>query len=192
MKFAFEKIKEKIAKWMENNKKESSRDLDSFDEDLLYFLKLIFVKREITENDLNKKQRLSDKDKFEDLTDFALTRRYVDWSKEKGGVYTITNRGIEYLLSAKEIKEEEKKSNVIKWATIVLAISAFFQIVDIWMYRPLTQKSLILLVMGIIGGVLTLIKQLIPFAIIIFVLFIIFKINKKLQNKNNHYLNSAK
>lgn len=185
----------KIKKWFEKFKKsqktrnrESNRDLDFFENDLVYLLKLIFVKGEVSEKDLTKKLRLRDKEKFEFLTDFALNRRYASWYKEgDSDVYTITKRGIEYLLETKKIRKEEKHSNIIKLAMIVLAISAFVQIVDIWINKPSTKEAIVILIMNALGITFGLIKDLIPLAIIIIVLFVIFKISKKIKEKKKSY-----
>jgi len=181
----------KIKAWFENFKekqktrrKRQKRDLDFFEEDLAYLLKLIFIGVEVSEEDLTKKLRLRDKERFELLSDFALVRHYASWSNGKeGGTYSINKIGIEYLLEAEKIRKEEKRSNAITLATIVLAISALVQVVDIWINKPSTKEAIISSLLEAIGGTLILIRDLIPWAIVIFVLWLIFKIYKRIKKK---------
>jgi len=107
------KIKEWFKKFKESKKtrqKKQKRDLNFFEEDLAYLLKLIFIEGEVSEKDLTKKLKLRDKERFELLSDFALVRHYVSWFKgERGGTYSINKIGIEYLLEAEKIRREEIK-----------------------------------------------------------------------------------
>jgi hypothetical protein len=57
-----------------------------------------------------------------------------------------------------------------------MAISAFVQLVDIWVNKPTTRDTIILSSGKLLGGFLSLLAQLVPYVAIIAAIVIIFKI----------------
>ncbi len=180
----------KLVSWYEkrtkDSKKEINRSLDFLESDLFYFLKLIFTKKEIYEDDLITKRHLS-LERFNLLRDLSISRGYVIPMVASvprfGTVYGITSEGIDYLLGSEKIRAESKSSDTIKWATIVLAISAFVQLVDIWVNKPETKSAVLNLIWKTIGLILEIIRQALPFIIVFSILILILKIIKKRRSK---------
>lgn len=155
-------------------------------EDNFYFLRFIYLKKEVTEKTIKKKRKLS-QSRFDEISDFALTRRYVDYgvaSKSEDNLYVIMKKGIDYLLAVKEVKEERRNANWIKWATIVLALSALINITDLLLYKPETRSFLIKQFFEATSVFLGIVKG----GIVIFALFIltklIFYLVRKFRKKN--------
>lgn len=178
---------DKFIKKQKKRQREFDRDLDFLDTDFFHFLKLIFVKDDIDKKTLMKKRRLN-KEKFNLLENMAISKQYIYSllvSEEKGGAtYRIKDDGIDFLLNFKRIQKEEKHSNVIKWATIVLAIAAFVQAADIWVNKPGTRDAIIKWIGEAIGALFTLIKELIPIALGILGIYILYKIYRFFKEKD--------
>ncbi len=177
----WKKLIEKYKERQKRRRKEFDRDLDFLDSEFFDFLKLIFVKEGISKKTLMKKMRLNE-EKFLFLRKMATSKHYVKYymtSDEKGGsTYYMEDEGIDFLLKSNQLKKEEKHSNVIKWATIILAISAFVQIVNIFIYNPTTKEFILKLIGSLIGGLLTFIQESFLWILIIFILYLGYRIYK--------------
>ncbi len=180
------RAKNKFISGQRRRQKELDRDLDYLDSDFFYFLKLIFIKKEIDKNTLIKKRRLTE-EKFNFFKDLGISNNYLTYSlvsKKKGGeLYSMTNEGIVFLMKYKKLQTEENQSNVIKWATIVLALSAFVQVIDIWVNKPTTKNSILQLIINIFTSFIEFIRGIIPIIIIILIIYILVKINKKIKKR---------
>lgn len=170
-----------------NRDKELERDLDFLDTDFYYFLRLIFSKGKISKNSLIKKRRLSE-EKFSLFEDMATSKKYINsFLGNDGRTYEIANEGISYLLNFKKTMEEKSHSNWIKWATIILAISASIQAIDIWVNKDLTKNFISTKVTQIIISLFQVLGALLQLFFWIFLVFLFIKLVlylfKKIQHK---------
>lgn len=183
------RVIEKYNEWSNCRQREMERDLDFFEADAFYFLKLIFVKGGLNKEKIKRKRRLS-KEKFNDLVSFLKNREYICEiiiSKPKSDlIYEITDEGIDYLLEFRKSKQEKSSAGWIMWATIVLAVSAAINVIDILLNNERTRNyiasvgvSLLRSFVEFIGGALQLIFWIFIFWIVYYVVKRIFHKFKK-------------
>ncbi|MFA5953082.1 MAG: winged helix-turn-helix domain-containing protein [Candidatus Pacearchaeota archaeon] len=109
--------------------REERRDLDFYELDLFNILKFIFIRGQVNDDIIKKKLRLNDF-KFKDYLDALQSKGYIK-KINKNSFYTITSKGTDYLLQSKKIKQERRNNLTILSATIVLAISALIEVINI-------------------------------------------------------------
>jgi hypothetical protein len=173
-------------KEIEERKRRGNKELDFLEGNIFSFLKQIFENDEVSKEELISKQRL-DEDEFNFFKGLMVSKNYIKPLKKsiskKKEFYQITYDGVDYLLKYNKTKIEEKSTKWVKWATIVMAISALVQLIDIWVNKPTTKEAIILFSGNFIGGILTLMAQAVPYALIVGMIIIIFKIIKSIKEK---------
>lgn len=181
----FKNILKYIKERQENNQQEIDRDLNFYESDFFYFLKFIFMNGKVNEETIMKKRRLS-KLKFDDFVNLANSNEYIKSnlaSKSKSEIlYEITPKGVDYILKFKRSQEEKSYTKVVMWATIILGISATVDMIDLLLNKPDTRNFIIKKIVEMIGGILSVLEQLIKLAIVIgicwFIIWIIIKLYK--------------
>jgi hypothetical protein len=155
------KVWEKYKKWQKERKKEFARDLDLLDYELFNFLKLIFKKEGIEERALRRRGNLNE-EKFYVLKKIAKSKNYIKCIENietKKGFYFIEPKGLDFLLDFKKMQKEIKHSNTIKWATMILAISAIVQITNILINNPTTKEFLFKFILAFVEWFFILIEK---------------------------------
>lgn len=133
----------KLTGWLKQKQKENIKDLDNFENDLYNLLRTIYKKGEIPKKSLKKKLNLEIK-RLDEILEFGRNKGYIkiiDTGEDLN--YKIKKEGLEYLISFRRTKIDKNHSKTIKWATIVLAFSAFVNVVDILIYKRETRDFIV-------------------------------------------------
>lgn len=112
--------------WFEKRKREVEKNPEFFENYMQDFLELLFIKKDLEENDIIKKLKIS-KETFVYLKEFLKKKGYLSeiLGKRKGhDSFEITNEGIDFLLNYKKITAEKKRANWMVITAIFLAITA--------------------------------------------------------------------
>lgn len=168
--------------YFRTKQRENERDLEFFESDLFNFLNCIYVQEEADELFIKAKRRLSDIS-FNKLNDFARQKDYIKFvSANKRyplGYYIVTAKGVDYILSFKNTKQEAKNSSLIAWFTVVLGINAMVSIISILLHEQDTRSYIFLLLSSFIPPIL----KLGFFAIILIILFRIYEFIKDFRRR---------
>lgn len=119
----FKNIYENLKRWYQKKLKERDRNLGYFENRFYEFMEFLFVKEKVSREKIKKKLFMSD-DEFKLIENFAKKEKYVNYSttKKNKEEYEINQKGINFLLKYKKIKQEQKTSFWMRWATITIAI----------------------------------------------------------------------
>lgn len=107
--------------FMKIKQRENNRDLDFFESDLFYFLKLLYVKGTLNKAVIRKKRRLTE-DEFKIYEEFSREKGYI-----KSGInsnettYSITTSGTDYLLEFRKTRQAKSNANWMAGATVVVS-----------------------------------------------------------------------
>ena len=173
-------IKDYLIEKLKERQRKLDLDLEFLEVEFFQFLKFIFINEWINRRYLEKKNRLN-KDKFNLFRYMAQSKGYIGVTfdeKLQEERYKLQPQGIDFLLNFQRVREQQKHSNMIKYATLVIAFGAFVNFVDIIVNKETTKNTLLLLYGKAIGGILTLVIQLIPLILIIVIIYISYQIYK--------------